>query len=86
MWMSFLQNASSLHLCRPFVDFSDTSRTTKQLNFASDASLNKNLGMGAVFDNSWIVAIRLSGFIDKASPSIEFLELFALTVALLTWR
>ena len=66
------------------MDFSSENCSTV-LNFYSDASLNKELGMGAVFDNSWMFAIWPKGFVEKYRPSIEFLELFAVTAALTAW-
>ena len=86
IWKNFLEDDSqNMRLCRSFVDFSN-EREAVQLDLASDASLNPWLGMGAIFGNSWIVEQWPEGFIKKYSPSIEFLELFALVSALLTWR
>ena len=50
MWMKFLDRADQVHLCRPFVDVNDL-RFVTTLHFYSDSSLNKNFGMGAIFDN-----------------------------------
>ena len=55
------------------------------LGFFSDASFNKKLGFGATFKSRWIVGQWNESFIMNCKPSIEFLELFALTVAVLTW-
>ena len=41
--------------------------------------------MGAVFKNRWIYARWDPMFIDREKPSIEFLELYALTAAVLVW-
>ena len=86
VWLQFLErvNGQPNQLCRPFVDFSDIPQYQK-LFFYSDASKNSRLGMGAVFNNNWIVAKWGSQFIQNCDPSIEFLELFALTAAVLTW-
>ena len=59
--------------------------SAKKLNFYSDASANNNLGFGAVFDNCWLYARWEDGYIEKNKPSIEYLELFALSVAIITW-
>ena len=71
-------------LCRPFVDVANCV-SAKVLSFYSDASLNKNLGMGAIFGTRWLVAAWDKNFILQENPSIEFLELFALVAAILTW-
>ena len=41
--------------------------------------------MGAVYDNDWFVMQWEENFIQNFDPSIEFLELFALTAPLVTW-
>ena len=81
-WQQFL-NSQNLGICRPFIDFQQNS--TQILNFTSDASKNYSLGMGAVFKNNWIVMRWNKKFIEEEDPSIEFLELFALTAAVTTW-
>ena len=83
-WVIFLNNCQSTRLCRPFIDWSDQQRNTT-LRFYSDASRSADLGMGAYYDNGWIVAKWNKSFIEEQKPSIEFLELYALTAALLTW-
>ena len=45
MWEYFLNNTENTHLCRPFVDFSGMTGTANTLNFTSDASLVKRLGI-----------------------------------------
>ena len=55
------------------------------LDFFTDASLSKKFGYGAVFKHQWLYGIWGSEFIEEQSPSIEFLELFALTAGILTW-
>ena len=42
--------------------------------------------MGAVLNNNWIMQQWPSTFIRLHDPSIEFLELYALAIALLRWR
>ena len=86
VWLIFLQRRQhdKLVLCRPFIDLSKTINAQK-INFYSDASLCKTLGFGAVFQDSWIYGAWGSEFIEDQSPSIEFLELFALCAGVLTW-
>ena len=85
MWDSFLNQADSTQLCCPFIDFSLGGQSSHILPFYSDASLNPVLGMGAIFENRWIVAHWPKGFITTYEPSIEFLELYALVTAIFTW-
>ena len=84
IWRQFLCQVTPTELRRPFIDINQFAEATT-LNFFSDASLNSKLGMGAVFGNSWIIGMWGEKFIIEESPSIEFLELFALVAAVLTW-
>ena len=86
MWVKFLQQAEQFprHLCRPFVDFSENPQY-HNLDFYSDAAKSGKLGMGAIYRNNWIVAKWGNEFIQNMDPSIEYLELFALTAAVITW-
>ena len=83
VWHFFLSNYRDLVICRPMMDLS-TWTTARQLKLSSDASAAKNLGVGAVFNNDWIAEQWEPGFIEKFNPSIEYLELFGLTAAILT--
>lgn len=85
VWLKFLFNPESIQLCRPFIDLTNPAQGTV-LKFYSDASRNPELGMGAVFDNRWIMQEWPAKFIKKENPSIEYLELYALAAALLRWR
>ena len=85
VWLKFLLDEENTKLCRPFVDFYG-SEVGKVLFFYSDASRNPLLGMGAIFNNRWLYAQWPKGFVEKYNRSIEYLELYALTIALLTWR
>ena len=82
LWQAFLK-VDNTCLSRPFIDFTDES--CEVINFTSAASLNESLGMGAVYQNSWMVVQWPLHFIKQEKPSIEFLELFALTAAVVTW-
>ena len=84
IWWKFLkEDKLNRQLCRPFVDFSPRVTVT-DIDLASDASLNPNLGMGGTFGNNWLVARWPVNFIKDYSPSIELLELYALVVAIVT--
>ena len=86
VWLMFLQFASTenVRLCMPFVDL-EMFQYADQLEFFTDSSLNKDLGMVAVFRNRWLVGQWGRAFIEEQQPSIEFLELYALVAAILTW-
>ena len=88
MWLQFLDNADDSRLLRLFIDFTTEQAYSGQiLNFYSDASRNSSLGMGATFaGRRWLQYQWPEGFVDTCEPSIEFLELFALTTTLVTWR
>ena len=84
VWRTFLQFSRDVAVCRPMVDFSD-NRKSEVLNFYSDASANPELGVGAVFKTHWLFTQWESGFIKAMNPSIEYLELYGVAAALLTW-
>ena len=69
-------------VCRPMVDVYQEAQT---IGFYSDASACESLGFGAYFDGHWLYNAWEPGFIKQKKPSIEYLELFALTAALVTW-
>ena len=60
--------------------------TADEIFFYSDASAAKKLGFGCILNQSWIFRQWESQFIEKQSPSIGFLELYALCAGLLTWE
>ena len=65
------------------IDFTEEI-TADKLLFASDASAVKDLGFGAVFQNRWLFAQWEPDYIDKYQPSIDYLELYAMIVAMIT--
>ena len=84
IWHIFLHNSRNKVVCHPMIDLSVT-RTATQLMFYSDASANPLLGVGAYFNKHWLFAKWEPGYIVKNKPSIEYLKLFGITAALLTW-
>ena len=86
IWEKFLSLASQKVQCLnlPFVDI-DAFTYADELGFFTDASLNSSFGMGAVYGNRWLVMTWGKQFIEQYQPSIEYLELFALTAGILTW-
>ena len=83
MWELFLTDISVV--VRPFIDLQEEV-TAEVLNFYSDASANPEYGYGAIFDKTWLFGKWEKNFIVDNDPSIEFLELFALCAAILTWE
>ena len=86
VWLNFLMRGMDRNICRPFIDFSVQQCSYETLNFYSDSSRNGKLGMGAVYNDHWIVSQWSQGFVETENPSIKFLELYAVTLALIVWR
>ena len=88
IWTTFLTSYRDQSLCRPMMDLlSDNClATAKQLSFFSDASKAKHLGYGTVFNNQWLFNQWEPDYIQEKDPSIEYLELYALVVAVITWE
>ena len=82
VWELFLENAAASVLCRPFVD-RDMFSTSHEINFYTDAS--GRIGYGTFFNGRWLYGEWDRSFLQSAEPSIEYLELFALTAGILTW-
>ena len=84
IWLQFLDGNISTLVQRPYVDL-DSRVTSEDLNFYTDASgsLDKG-GFGCRFDRSWIVGKFNRSFLEL-KPSIEYLELVALTIGVLAW-
>ena len=83
MWELFLNNAQVSTLCRPFVSNQSFSSLT-ELNFYTD--LSGTIGFGYFFDGRWAFREWSKDFLQNCSPSIEFLELYALCVTIFTWE
>ena len=82
MWQSFLADQSAF--CRPFADFSKVL-TAEDINMYTDSSTNPELGCGGYCDREWFLLKWDADFIREQTPSINYLELFAVTVAVLKW-
>ena len=59
--------------------------TAKMIDMYSDASRNFKLGIGAYCGPEWSYGKWDEEFCNKVEPSIEYLELFGVTVAVLNW-
>ena len=84
IWEIFLTNYRNQAVCRPMVDLLKVN-SASELMFYSDASANPRLGFGAIFGKNWLFAQWSNGFVEQNWPSIEYLELYALSAAVLTW-
>ena len=85
IWRVFLTHHSERALCRPMIDLY-SSKDAKQLNFFSDASAGPELGFRAYYNGKWLAKQWEPGYIkQKDGPSIEYLELYSLVAAVLTW-
>ena len=80
MWLTFLEHPAVF--CRPFMDFSEIM-VADEIDMYSDAS--GKIGMGAICGKNWMYQLWDQKFITKHKPSIEFLELFGVTAAVIQW-
>ena len=80
LWREFIENSNIF--ARPFFDF-DNEAVYSPLDFFTDAS--GKLGAGGYFRNQWFIIPWDENFLEKKRPSINYLELYALTVAVLAW-
>ena len=80
MWLTFLKHPTVF--CRPFLDFSAVL-VVDEIDMFSNA-IGK-IGMGALCGDEWMFQLWNQEFLNTCHPSIEYLELFAVTAAVLTW-
>ena len=80
MLLTFLQHPSVFS--RPFMDFTEFL-IADEIDMFSDAS--GKIGMGAICNSAWVIQRWPKEFLEKNNPSIEYLELYAVTAAVLTW-
>ena len=86
VWLMFLTSLDLRNVViRPMLDV-DAKVLSTAISFFSDASKAETLGFGCVLDDKWIFGQWPQGFIKERDPSIEVLELFALTAGILTWE
>ena len=81
MWNTFVIHQNVF--CRPFMDFERISAI--DIDMYSDASRNFNKGVGAYCGTEWSVMKWDSRFMEAKQPSIQYLELYGVTVAVLNW-
>ena len=81
VWKGFL--TSPQVYSRPFMD--STSWNAQEIDMYSDASGNYSLGFGAYCGTEWTFGQWEEEFCNRVEPSIEYLELLALTVGVINW-
>ena len=81
MWDKFVKHPSIF--CHPFMDFTK-KWTAEEILFFTDTSKNFELGCGGYCENSWFQAQWLLE-VRELDPSIQYLELYALTIGVLNW-
>ena len=83
MWVIFLHHPTIFS--RPFADFNNNTLTAPEVCLYSDASRNFKLGFGAICQQSWVWRQWNFEFMEHAQPSIEYLELYAVLIAVTNW-
>ena len=83
IWQRFLESPNCY--CRPFLDFQEW--TTDDIVMYSDAAKSLEKGFGAYCDNDWMAHSwsECETFFRKKDPSIDYLEMYAVTAAVITW-
>lgn len=85
VWIKFLNSPQAVS--RPFMDF-DTKILAEDIGLFSDASrAQEGRGFGCYYRElgAWTRELWEKQFIQKFDPSIQFLELYALAVAIKLW-
>ena len=86
VWLQFLEYPDlRAVVCRPMIDIGE-GHSAQEINFCSDASASKKLGFGCYLNKNWLYSKWSPAFIETHKPSIEYLELYALTAEILTWQ
>ena len=81
VWEKFL--SSPRVYCRPFMDFQPY--TAMDIDMYSDASRNFSKGFGAYCGSQRTYGSWDNDFMEEQQPSIQYLELFGVTVAVTNW-
>ena len=82
LWQTFLHHPTIYS--RQFLDM-DKTIDSVDVDFYTDASANPELGCGGICGEDWFITQWNEKFIKKYHPSINYLELYALTVAIFNW-
>ena len=81
LWEKILTHPDVFY--RPFMDL--VSVVADEIDLYTDASRAFNKGFGAWCQDNWIYGTWDYNFMTRAEPSIEYLELYAVTVAVKLW-
>ena len=81
VWAGFLDQPDGF--CRPFVDFDRLD--PEVTDFYTDASGNPDLGAGGHCGSSWFILQWDHDYFAEFDPSIDYLELYALTIGIKLW-
>ena len=79
MWQQFLRLPQAY--ARPFYQFDNETTYTPEF-FMTDASM---IGGGGVCQNDWFIIEWDEDLMEQCKPSINFLELYVLTIAIYVW-
>ena len=80
MWKKFLMNQAVFS--RNFADFDD-AWTAEAISMYTDAS--STIGAGGYCGKHWFALTWESSFLEKQKPSINYLELYAVVIAVFNW-
>ena len=80
IWREFLKHPSVF--CRPFLDYSSDLKAN-EIDFYTDAS--GKIGYGGISETQFMWGVWDQEFLRECKPDIAYLELFALTAAILAW-
>ena len=81
VWQCFLAQPDVF--CRPFIDYNVS--TPQITDFYTDASGNPELGAGGHCGSEWFILAWNEKYFTKHNPSIDYLELYALTIGIKLW-
>ena len=86
IWASFLlKSEEKPHtLCHPFIDLNLQLQAT-EIDLYTDSSANAVLGFGGIYLDHWFFGQWESGFIKNKNPRIQYLELYAVCMAVFIW-
>ena len=86
IWTRFLLDAEKwpTTLCRPFRDLS-LELQAEEIDLYTDSSANPSLGFGGILGTRWFFGRWEYNFTTKTKPSIQYLELYAVCMAIFIW-
>ena len=84
VWLQFLSEEKKEFYFRPIVDISEVLNAL-EINMYTDASKKFRLRFGGIYDQEYFFGKWEDGFIRQMNPSIEYLELYAVCMAVFIW-